>query len=109
MGWAEHEEQGNRSLASGSGHKTARLPGLSPYPCTSGTGQQPHSPDMSRQQVVEEGQLVTLSQRTSSSVALGPDRLWWAGVFSIQGMWWTPCSQVPFSVLHLNPAGQQCT
>lgn len=37
----------------------------------SGAGQQPHSPDISRQQVLEEGQLVTLSQGTSFSVAWG--------------------------------------
>lgn len=44
---------------------------LSPYPHTSGAGQQPHSPDISRQHVLEEGQLVTLSQGTSFSVAWG--------------------------------------
>lgn len=101
------EEQDNWSLATCPGKDTAPQL-LSPYPCTSGTGQQPHSPDMSRQQVLEEGQLVTLSQGTSLSMAWGSSKLRWAGACSIQGTWRVPCSQVPFSVSHLNPAGQQC-
>lgn len=84
-------------------------PTLSHYLCTSGIGQQPHSPDVSRQQVLEEGQLVTLSQGMSLSMARGSGRLSWAGACSIQGSWWPSCSQIPFSVSHLNPAGQQCT
>lgn len=43
-------------------------------PRTSGAGQQPHSPDASRQQVLEEGQLVMLSQGTLCSMALAFDR-----------------------------------
>lgn len=76
---------------------------------TSGAGQQPHSPDVSRQQVVEEGQLVTLSQGTSLSTAPWSGRLRWAGTFSIHGTRRVPSSHTPFSVSHRNPDGQQCT
>lgn len=84
-------------------------PMLYPYAITSGIGQQPHSPDVSLQQVLEEGQLKTLSQGTSLSMAWGSGKLRWAGACSIQGRGRPSCSQVPFSVSHLNPAGQQCT
>lgn len=84
-------------------------PKLSPYPHTSGAGQQPHSPDVSRQQVLKEGQLVMLSQGTSFSTAWGFGRRRRARACIIQGTCWAPCSQVPFAVSHLKPAGQQCT
>ena len=78
----------------GSPHQARTLPPSpksSSSPGTSGAGQQPHSPDVSRQQVVEEGQLVTLSQGTSPSTAPGSGRLRWAGAFSIHGTRRVPC------------------
>lgn len=50
-----------------------------------------------------------LSQGTSLSVARGCDELRRAGACSTQDSWRPSSSQVPFPVLHLNPAGQQCT
>lgn len=81
---------------------------LSPYPCTCGTGQQAQLPEPRLQQVLLAGQLVKSSQSTSRLKICGFGRLRGAVTFFIQGTRRAPISQVPVSVWHWNPVGQQC-
>lgn len=81
---------------------------LSPYPCTSGTGQQAQLPELRLQQVLSAGQLVKPSQWMSRLKTCGSGKLRGAMTFFIQGTRRAPISQDPVSVWHWNPVGQQC-